>query len=133
MVGVDHNRYDIVESALAPELVIDYTNSWGGTPQTMTSTAYTDALRRSVPGFDATRHELCRIEAQIEGDGALASADFDVRHWLDGDLWRLLGTYHWMLKRNAGQWAVTSLRRVVTEEMGNRDLVAKAMQRVAGR
>jgi hypothetical protein len=112
ILGVDHNRYDIVEAALAPEVVVDYTNSWGGTAQSMTSTGYTDALRRSVPGFDATRHELFHIEAQIAGDDALCTANFDARHWLDGDLWRLIGTYHWTLKRNAGQWAVTSLRRI---------------------
>jgi hypothetical protein len=132
VLGVDHNRYDIVEAALAPEIVMDYTNG-SGAPQSMTSTAFTDILRRSVPGFDATRHELFHIEAQIEGDDALATADFDARHWLDGEVWRIIGTYHWTLKRNAGQWAVTSLRRIVTEETGDPDLVAKARQRVAGR
>jgi hypothetical protein len=133
IVGVDHNRYDIVEATIAPEIVIDYTNSWGGDPLTLTSTEYTDLLRSSVPGFDVTRHELCHIDAKIEGDDALASADFDVRHWLDGDLWRILGTYHWTLKRNAGQWAITSLRRIVTEVIGDQDIVAKAKQRAVGR
>jgi hypothetical protein len=60
---------------------------------------------------------------------------FPVAAWtdrLDGHLWRILGTYHRTLKRNADNRAVTSLRRIVTEEIGDRGLVAKAIERTKG-
>lgn len=67
-LAVDLARYDLAEAAFAPEIVIDYTSLWGGEPQRMTPGALMDAWRGLVPGFDATRHELKDIEANVEGD-----------------------------------------------------------------
>ncbi len=132
-LAVDLGRYDLAETAFAPEIVIDYSSLWGGEPQRTTAAALMDAWRALVPGFDATRHELRDVEARINGDAAEATARVDARHWIGASLWRPIGLYRWMLERHGGRWKVTTMTFVLTEEVGDRSLVAAARERAKGR
>lgn len=132
-LAVDLARYDLAEAAFAPSVVIDYTSLWGGEPQTMTPSALMDAWRGLVPGFDATRHELRDVKATVTGDTAIATAFVDGRHWIDGALWRPVGTYRWTLRRSDGAWKVETMTFTMTEEFGDRGLVAIATERAASR
>ena len=132
-LAVDLARYDLAEAAFTPEVVIDYTSLWGGEPQRMTPGALMDAWRGLVPGFDATRHELKDVEAQVEGDRATATAFVDARHWIGGALWRPIGAYRWMLSRIDGRWTVTAMTFAMTREVGDRGLVAIAAERAKRR
>jgi hypothetical protein len=131
-LAVDLGRYDLAEAAFAPEIVIDYTSLWGGEPQTTTPAALMDAWRGLVPGFDATRHELSGVEARIEGERATATALVDGRHWIGAALWRPIGAYRWTLQKQDGLWKVTAMTFALTQEIGDRSLVAAAAER-AGR
>ena len=128
-LAVDLARYDLAEAAFAPEVVIDYTSLWGGEPQRTTPGALMNAWRGLVPGFDATRHELKDVEAQVDGDRATATAFVDGRHWIGGALWRPIGTYRWRLNRIDGRWMVTAMTFAMTHEVGDRGLVAIADER----
>ena len=130
-MAVDLAAYDLAERAFADPVVIDYTSLWGGDPTTMSPAALMDAWRGIVPGFDATHHALSNIEVTISNDVANATADVDGRHWIDGDLWRPIGTYHWDLVKVSDDWKVTRMVFDMTEEIGSRDLAARAMERVA--
>ncbi len=132
-LAVDLGRYDLAEAAFAPEIVIDYTSLWGGAPQRTTPAALMDAWRGLVPGFDATRHELLDVEARIDGDAAEATARVDARHWIGDALWRPIGLYRWTLARLGGRWKVTAMSFVLTQEVGDRGLVAMAADRAKGR
>jgi SnoaL-like domain len=132
-LAVDLARYDLAEAAFAPEVVIDYTSLWGGEPQRMTPAALMDAWRGLVPGFDATRHELREIEAEVDRDRASATAFVDARHWIGGALWRPIGTYRWTLSRTDGRWKVTAMTFAMTQEAGDRGLVAMAAERAKRR
>jgi hypothetical protein len=128
-LAVDLARYDLAEAAFAPRVVIDYTSLWGGQPNTMTPTALMDAWRGIVPGFTATWHELSDVQANVLGDKATATAFVDGRHWIDDQLWRPVGHYHWDLEKQAGQWKVTRMVFTITQETGDRRLAALAMER----
>lgn len=128
-LAVDLARYDLAETAFAPKIVIDYTSLWGGEPQTMTPGELMDAWRGIVPGFDATWHELGPVDARIDGDTATAEAAVDGRHWLDGQIWRPIGRYHWELSRIDGAWKVTRMTLALERELGDRGLAAQAMER----
>ena len=132
-LAVDLARYDLAEAAFAPEVVIDYTSLWGGEPQRMTPGALMDAWRGLVPGFNATRHELKDVGAQVDGDRATATAFVDARHWIGGALWRPIGAYRWMLSRVDGRWKVTAMTFAMTREVGDRGLVAIAAERAKRR
>lgn len=128
-LAVDLARYDLAETAFAPEIVIDYTSLWGGEPQTMSPGELMDAWRGIVPGFDATWHELGPVDARIDGDTATAEAAVDGRHWLDGQIWRPIGRYRWELGRIDGAWKVTRMTLALERELGDRGLAAQAMER----
>ncbi len=130
-LAVDLADYDLAARAFAPEIVIDYTSLWGGDPMQTTPADLMTAWRSLVPGFDATRHEVTDIQAQIDGDSAEATAKVDGRHWIDGQLWRPVGTYHWQLRRLNGQWQVTHMTFTMTREFGDRGLTAIASERAA--
>jgi hypothetical protein len=128
-LAVDLARYDLAEAAFAPSILIDYTSLWGGEPQRMTPATLMQAWRALVPGFDATRHELRDVQAFIAGDAATATAFVDGRHWLEGALWRPIGTYEWKLQKVNGRWQVTAMTFAMTQEIGDRGLVAIASER----
>ena len=92
-----------------------------------------DAWRGLVPGFDATRHELRDVEARVDGETATATALVDGRHWIGDALWRPIGLYRWTLRRIEDGWRVTAMTFVMTQEIGDRGLVAVAAERARGR
>ena len=82
-----------------------------------------------VPGFDTTWHELGAVEVTISGADATATAPVDARHWIDGDIWRTVGIYHWDLTQIDGAWRVTRMELEMVHETGDRALVTTAMER----
>jgi hypothetical protein len=128
-LAVDLGEYRLAEAAFAPSILIDYTSLWGGEAQTMTPAALMEAWRALVPGFDATYHELRDVRAVVAGDKATATAFVDGRHWVDGRLWRPIGTYEWKLQEVNDRWQVTAMTFVMTQEIGDRGLVAVARER----
>ena len=132
-LAVDLGRYDLAEAAFAPEVLMDYTSLWGGEPQRMTAAALMDAWRALVPGFDATRHEIGAVEASVDGDAAQATAVVDGRHWIGEALWRPIGLYRWSLAKSSGRWRVTAMTFAMTQEFGDRGLVAVAAERAKER
>ena len=132
-LAVDLGRYDLAEAAFAPEVLMDYTSLWGGEPQRMTAAALMDAWRALVPGFDATRHEIGAVETSVDGDAAQATAVVDGRHWIGEALWRPIGLYRWSLAKSSGRWRVTEMTFAMTQEFGDRGLVAVAAERAKER
>ncbi|MEM6587969.1 MAG: nuclear transport factor 2 family protein [Pseudomonadota bacterium] len=128
-LAVDRAAYDLAEAAFAEEIVIDYTSLWGGEPATMTPAALMDAWRGIVPGFDATWHELGPVEVTVTGDTAVATAFVDGRHWIEDQIWRPVGTYHWDVAQIDGEWRVTRMEFDMTAEYGDRGLAALAVER----
>jgi hypothetical protein len=118
-LAVDLGEYRLAEAAFAPSILIDYTSLWGGEAQTMTPAALMEAWRALVPGFDATHHELRDVRAVVAGDKATATAFVDGRHWVD----------EWKLKEVNDRWQVTAMTFVMTQEIGDRGLVAVARER----
>lgn len=132
-LAVDLAAYDLAEKAFAPQVVIDYTSLWGGTPNTMTPSELMTAWRGIVPGFDATWHELGPVTVRVNGNEAKASAAVDGRHWIGTQLWRPIGNYHWDLQKQQGQWKVTRMQFAMTQEIGDRTLAAQATERASSR
>jgi hypothetical protein len=128
-LAVDLAAYDLAEKAFAPSIVIDYTSLWGGEPSTMTPAQLMDAWRGLVPGFDGTWHQLSDVKATVSGNAAEASAFVDGRHWLGDRIWRPVGIYAWTLVKQDGRWKVTHMTFKMTQEIGDRALVAEAAER----
>jgi hypothetical protein len=132
-LAVDLADYALAERAFAPRIVIDYTSLWGGTANTMTPAELMTGWRGIVPGFDATWHELSDVKATVTGNTATATAFVDGRHWIGTDLWRPVGNYLWTLEKQNGAWKVTSMTFAMTQEIGDRALAQRAMERAKTR
>jgi hypothetical protein len=127
-LAVDLAAYDLAEKAFAPTVVIDYTSLWGGQPNSMKPAELMTAWKGIVPGFDATLHDLSSVKASVTGNKATATAFVDARHWLGSQTWRVVGNYNWDLEKLSGQWKVTRMQLVMTQETGSRDVATKAME-----
>ena len=67
----------------------------------------------------------------MNGDAAVAEADFTATHRIGDDLWTLGGRYTYELTNTGDRWRVTSLTMTALWETGDRGLVATAGQRAA--
>ncbi|MCE4554342.1 nuclear transport factor 2 family protein [Roseateles cellulosilyticus] len=132
-LSVDLGRYELAEAAFAPRVRIDYSSLWGGQAQDMAAADLLAAWRGLVPGFDATLHELGPVQVSLNGDSAQATADVVASHWLEGQLWRLVGRYEWPLRRGTDGWRVTGMTFQCLQEQGDRGLCERAQARVAAR
>lgn len=132
-LAVDLGRFELAESAFAPRVYIDYSSLWGGDAQEMATTDLLAAWRGLVPGFDATLHELGQVQVSLRGDSAQATADVVASHWLDGQLWRLVGRYEWPLRLGPEGWRVTGMTFQRLQEHGDRGLCERAQARVAAK
>lgn len=130
-LAVDRAAYDLAEAAFASSVTVDYTSLWGGEPAQMTPKDLMAAWRGIVPGFDATWHELGPVNVEISGKTATATASVDGRHWIGDEIWRPIGQYYWDVEEFDGEWLVTRMVFEMTEEIGDRALASKAMERAA--
>lgn len=62
--------------------------------------------------------------------GSCRDCSIDARHWLDGAIWRVTGSYVFSLSRSA-RWRVSAMRLDVEKEQGDRGL-AEIAERRAG-
>ena len=67
----------------------------------------------------------------VDGDGAVAEADFAATHRIDEKLWTLGGRYTYELKQAGDRWLVTSMKMTMVWETGDRGLVTIAGERAA--
>jgi hypothetical protein len=128
MTNVDVHELETAERLLAPEIWIDYSSLWGGEGAVSTPEEVVEGWRSVILGFDATWHELSRMEVRISGNQAAAECDVDARHWLIGAMWRVRGRYRITLERT-DRWRVSSLTLANAHDDGDRGLVELATAR----
>jgi hypothetical protein len=125
---VDLMQLDAAEQLFAPEIEVDYTSLWGGSPANMSAAELVGSWKTLLPGFDATWHELGEISVRVNGSTADASCTVAARHWIDGAVWLPKGRYEFGLTKKTG-WRISKMRLIVTEEIGDRALAEKARAR----
>jgi hypothetical protein len=128
--AVDLRDFDAALRLFAARVQVDYTSLWGGTVADMAREELIAAWRGLVPGFDATWHELGDISVDVQGGRARASCAVAARHWIGSELWLPKGRYEFELVREDA-WRIASMRLVMSEELGDRGLVARAQARLA--
>lgn len=130
--GADRHEWDRVRGAFAETVTTDYTSLWGGDPVTQPAGELIAGWSGFLPGFDATHHMVTNHTVKsIDGDSAMAEADFTATHRIDEQLWTLGGRYTYELKQSDDRWLVTSMTMTALWETGDRGLVNIAGQRAA--
>ncbi len=126
----DQRRWDELLGLFAGQVTLDYTSLAGGEPVTVSPADIVASWKGGLGGLDATQHVVSNHLVDLDGDTAVATAQFIAIHRLDnphGDpLWTLGGHYRWTLARHQGRWRITTMTMTATWATGNRHIMTLA-------
>lgn len=132
MAALDSRDFEAVRRRLTGVVAVDASGIWGDPPVTVEAEALIQGWRAVIVGLDAIRHDLGPCRVAVGGDRAEIACPVEVRHYLDGECWRVAGEYRIGLTRVA-DWRVSALTYLPAEETGERRLVEDARRRAMRR
>ena len=101
----DRRDWDQLVGVFADEVDLDYTSLTGGDPVRLSRGDLVAGWRTGLGGLDATQHLVSNHLVEVDGDRAVATAQFQAVHVLanpHGDpTWTLGGHYRFGLTRQA--------------------------------
>ena len=128
LYAIDRLGWREVRDCLADHLRVDYTDLFGGEPETLPAEDLVHRWRALVPGFDATQHLTGPVVLTNDGGPGLR-ADTHVRgyHHIGNQTWSVNG--HYIARIRDGK--ITELTLQVFYQEGNIDLSAIATKRAS--
>ncbi|HLU54738.1 MAG TPA: nuclear transport factor 2 family protein [Pseudonocardia sp.] len=130
--AIDDLDWDGVRACLADQVRTDYTELFGGEPETLPADDLVERWKGLVPGFDATQHMTgpCLVE---ERDGGLVvQTHVRAYHRLGDEVWGVHGHYVVPLERTDAGWRIAGITLRMFYQEGDKDLPGRAAER-AGR
>jgi hypothetical protein len=131
--AIDDVDWDGVRACLADEVRTDYSELFGGEPESLPADELVERWKGLVPGFDATQHMTgpCLVE---ERDGGLvAQTHVRAYHRIgsgdDAAVWGVHGHYVVPLERTADGWRIGGITLRMFYQEGDTGLPAKAAER----
>jgi SnoaL-like domain len=126
--AIDRLDWDEIRRCLGDEVLVDYTELFGGEAETVTGEELTARWRALLPGFDATQHMTGPVLLTADNRPGLR-ADTHVRgyHRLGDETWAVHG--HYVARLVGGK--ITELTLQVFYQEGNQKLTETATQRAA--
>jgi hypothetical protein len=134
--AIDALDWSTFRVAFAPEIRLDFTSLFPGTPETLSVDSLLGRWQPFAHGFDATHHQIGPVVI-IEADARRAVAEAHVRaeHYFagaeGGPVWSAIGHYRWTLEKRDGAWKIAGIIFQLSFQDGNRDLPAMAQARGA--
>lgn len=120
--AADMRDWDLLKSILCDEINIDFTTS-GGPAMSLTNDQYVGQVTSLIPGFDVTQHQLTNFVININGDTANTIVYMQAEHFVsDGadQIGRTVGGYYThQLKKENGNWKISSLKLTATWGRGD--------------
>jgi hypothetical protein len=131
--GIDGRDWTLYRSVFTDEVDVDYTSYRPGSRARMPADEWVERARRLFPGLDATQHVLVNAWVRSDGAGVRVQTSMRADHFLDGERYTLGGTYVHRLVPHGGAWRIGAVTLTVTWDEGDRELLARAAERAAGR
>lgn len=132
-VASDNCQWSKLESIFAPQITLDYESMTGVPAAPLTPKQIIDNWKSILPGFDATHHQLGNFITEIEGNTAKVFCYGTATHYLPhklGDIWSVIGTYLFELKKNHHDWQITKMTFNFKYQTGNKQLSQLAIENV---
>ena len=126
--AIDTRDWHVVEALLADRVDLDYTSVFAGEPEQLTRADVVDRWRHLLPGFDATQHFVAPLIAAGTG---VWEGNVRGYHHLDGQTWMVAGWYRLAVRETSETVEITSISLTEAYEEGDRDLVARAQERIS--
>src|ERR1044072_1276045 len=130
--GADERDWEKCRSVFNKDVLLDYSSMTGNAATLLSSEQIIAAWAAFLPGFDRTHHELSKFN--IEHNGLLSTAHYFGKpdHFLDGEVWRVEGTYDTKLVRtNNDNWLIVEHKFNLEKQSGNTSLPQLATQKLA--
>ena len=129
--GVDERNWQKVQSAMTPEVYLDYTSLAGGSPATLKREAIVESWKGVLPGFQSTHHQIGNFQIDVDGNKATAAFSGLALHYLKGETWTVVGNYNFALtKQSNGEWLVERMKLDLQKQNGNLELPKLAAENV---
>ena len=90
-----------------------------------------EAWQTVLPGYDYTQHIIADHQVEVDGDTATSRANVHATHVLGADHWIFLGDYEHHLVRTEAGWKIDAMTANMRAELGDRELPARATERVS--
>ncbi|NUT54325.1 MAG: nuclear transport factor 2 family protein [Saccharothrix sp.] len=129
----DRRDWDALLTVFADEVDLDYTSLTGGEPGRVKAVDLVAGWRAGLGGLDATQHLVSNHLVEVDGDRAVATAQFQAVHVLANPhgepTWTLGGHYRFGLVRADGGWLIDAVTMTTTWASGNQHVMTLAAQR----
>ncbi len=133
----DTHRWDRLEALFAPEVTVDYTSLFGGSPQKQKAADLVAAWQKLIPQFTCAQHLITNHLIDVDGDSAFAETQVAALHTMvepalaGKDAWTVGGRYEFRLKRLGGAWKIEAVKLIATRQSGNFWIMKIAQERAA--
>lgn len=133
-IGVDERDWSKVKQSFDNSVLLDYSSMTGGKPVTLHPDKIIDSWKGVLPGFDKTHHQIGNYLVSVDNQKAKVFCYGTATHFLDdksnNHIWTVVGTYDFELIKIADKWNVTKMKFNLKYIDGNKNLPAKAMERM---
>lgn len=124
----DAGLFAHLEALFAPRVYVDYQSLNGQAPETKDAAALMREWAGVLPGFDLTFHDLDEVGVDLRGDIAAVGANVSADHFVAGLFWQVRGQYEFVFRRLDGRWKIETLRFLLREEDGTREVFGPAIE-----
>lgn len=126
----DRRDWDRLGGVFADQVDMDYTSLTGGEPARVAADDVVAGWRAGLGGLDATQHLVSNHLVRVDGDRAVATAQFQAVHVLvnpHGDpTWTLGGHYRFGLVRKDDGWRIDAVTLTTSWATGNQQIMTLA-------
>ncbi|MEO1054164.1 MAG: nuclear transport factor 2 family protein [Bacteroidota bacterium] len=129
-VATDENDWSQVEKVFDKLVILDYTSLAGGTPLSLHPYQIADSWKSVLPGFDHTHHMISNFQIEVSGHIAEVKHYGFAQHYLDDNIWTVVGTYRHKLRHTNDGWKIYQLQFNLKYMTGNMDLPRFAKERL---
>lgn len=126
----DLGEYSQLQHLFTEEVTVDYTSLYEGEVQKFPIQQLVNQWQSTLPGFDATQHQITIHQITIDSDEAKAISHVRATHRLGNEIWVVGGYYVDELVRTDKGWKVKSIQYNSLYEEGNRALIKQATANV---
>ena len=118
----DLKNRTLMESALAEELTVDYSDLRGEPTKAITAREYAQARREALEALD-TQHIIDNLEITIEGKRASVKASSMIFRSLDGVVFNTHARYHFRMFQDQDRgWVIDRIKQTVLWNEGDPDI-----------
>ena len=115
----DLKDWALMESALAEELTVDYSDLRGGPPEEITAREYAEARREALEALD-TQHIIGDLEITVDGKRAAVEASSMIFRTSDGMVFNTHARYHFGLSHDQDRgWVIDRIKQTVLWNEGD--------------